>query len=326
MSGADTSNLTKSSVSTVAIVGGGVIGAGWVGRYLHRGADVRVFDPDPEAERKIGDVLANAEAAFEMLYGVAPEKGTLSFHSDLAEAVAGAEIVHESVPERLDLKQRVNADIAAAAGADTIICTSTSGLLPTEIQKGLDQPGNLIVAHPFNPVYLLPLVELVAGKQTADGVMDRAAAIFDSLGMKPLKVRKEIDAFIADRLLEAVWRESLWLIKDGVATTEEVDDAIRYGFGLRWAQMGLFQTYHTAGGEVGMRAFIEMFKPSLHWPWTKLMDVPELDDALIDKIADGVEEQAKGLTARDLERVRDKNLVGILHALKENEWGAGTLV
>ena len=316
----------RSAASVVAIVGGGVIGAGWAARYLHRGADVRVFDPDPEAERKIGDVLANAAAAFEMLFGVVPEAGTLSFHATLAEAVAGAEIVHESVPERLDLKQRVHADISAAAPADAILCTSTSGLLPTKIQEGLERPDNLIVAHPFNPVYLLPLVELVAGQGTAGGVMDRAAAILDSLGMKPLKVRKEIDAFIADRLLEAVWRESLWLVKDGVATTEEIDDAIRYGFGLRWAQMGLFQTYHTAGGEVGMRAFIEMFKPSLHWPWTKLMDVPELDDALIDTIADGVEEQARGLTARDLERQRDKNLVGILHALKANNWGAGTLV
>ena len=316
----------RSAASVVAIVGGGVIGAGWAARYLHRGADVRVFDPDPEAERKIGDVLANASAAFEMLFGVAPEAGRLSFHATLAEAVAGAEIVHESVPERLDLKQRVHADIAAAAPADAILCTSTSGLLPTKIQEGLERPDNLIVAHPFNPVYLLPLVELVAGQGTAEGVIDRAATILDSLGIKPLKVRKEIDAFIADRLLEAVWRESLWLVKDGVATTEEIDDAIRYGFGLRWAQMGLFQTYHTAGGEVGMRAFIEMFKPSLHWPWTKLMDVPELDDALIDTIADGVEEQAGGLTARDLERQRDKNLVGILHALKANNWGAGTLV
>ncbi len=326
MSAAETTGPGKASVATVAIVGGGVIGAGWIGRYLHRGADVRVFDPDPEAERKINDVLANAESAFEMLYGVAPVKGALSYHSALADAVAGAEIVHESVPERLDLKQRVHADITAAAGGDTIVCTSTSGLLPTKIQEGLALPGNLIVAHPFNPVYLLPLVELVAGQQTAVGIVDRAATIFDSVGMKPLKVRKEIDAFIADRLLEAVWRESLWLVKDGIATTEEIDDAIRYGFGLRWAQMGLFQTYHTAGGEVGMRAFIEMFKPSLHWPWTKLMDVPELDDDLIDAIADGVEEQARGLTARDLERQRDKNLVGILHALKANNWGAGTLV
>lgn len=316
----------RSAASVVAIVGGGVIGAGWAARYLHRGAEVRVFDPDPEAERKIGDVLANATAAFKMLFGVPPKAGTLSFHDTLAEAVLGAEIVHESIPERLDLKQRVHAEIAASAPAEAILCTSTSGLLPSRIQEGLERPDNLIVAHPFNPVYLLPLVELVAGQGTAEGVIDRAASIMDSLGMKPLKVRKEIDAFIADRLLEAVWRESLWLVKDGVATTEEIDDAIRYGFGLRWAQMGLFQTYHTAGGEVGMRAFIEMFKPSLHWPWTKLMDVPELDDALIDTIADGVDEQACGLTARDLERQRDKNLVGILHALKANNWGAGTLV
>jgi len=209
VSAAETTGPGKASVATVAIVGGGVIGAGWIGRYLHRGADVRVFDPDPEAERKINDVLANAESAFEMLYGVAPVKGALSYHSALADAVAGAEIVHESVPERLDLKQRVHADITAAAGGDTIVCTSTSGLLPTKIQEGLALPGNLIVAHPFNPVYLLPLVELVAGQQTAAGIVDRAATIFDSVGMKPLKVREEIDAFIADRLLRR--RHPLWL-------------------------------------------------------------------------------------------------------------------
>jgi len=141
--------------------------------------------------------------------------------------------------------------------------------------------------------------------------------------MRPLHVRKEIEAFIADRLLEAVWRESLWLVKDDIATTEEIDDAIRYGFGLRWAQMGLFETYRIAGGEKGMRHFITQFGPCLKWPWTKLTDVPELTEELTEKIARQSDEQSGKYSIRELERIRDENLVAILKALKNNRWGAG---
>ena len=142
--------------------------------------------------------------------------------------------------------------------------------------------------------------------------------------MKPIEVRVEIDAFIADRLLEAVWREALWLVNDGVATTEEIDDAIRYGFGLRWAQMGLFETYRTAGGEGGMGHFIRQFGPALQWPWTKLMDVPELTDELVDRIEEQSDAQSGMHSVRELERIRDRNLVGILRSLEANDWGAGT--
>ncbi|MEL6960188.1 MAG: thioesterase family protein, partial [Pseudomonadota bacterium] len=139
-------------------------------------------------------------------------------------------------------------------------------------------------------------------------------------------VRKEIDAHIADRFLEAVWREALWLIRDGVATTEEIDEAIRMGFGLRWAQMGLFETYRIAGGEAGMRHFIEQFGPCLSWPWTKLMDVPELTDELIDAIADQSDAQSGRYSIRELERHRDANLVGMMRALKARDWGAGAVL
>ena len=133
----------------------------------------------------------------------------------------------------------------------------------------------------------------------------------------PLWVHKEIDGHIADRLLEAVWREALWLVHDDIATTEEIDDAIKYGFGLRWAQMGLFETYRLGGGDAGMRHFLKQFGPALQWPWTKLMDVPELDEALIDKIADQSDVQAKGASVREMEKTRDRNLVAILNALKK---------
>ena len=142
-------------------------------------------------------------------------------------------------------------------------------------------------------------------------------------------MRKEIDAFIGDRLQEALWREALWLVRDGVATIEDVDDVIRYSFGLRWAQMGVFQVYRVAGGEAGMRHFMEQFGPCLKWPWTKLTDVPDLDEALVDKIAEQSDTQAAGLSIRELERIRDDNLIGIMEALErtgESGWGAGTLL
>ena len=312
---------------TAAIIGGGVIGGGWAARFLLMGWDVSVFDPDPEAVRKINEVLDNARRSLPGLSDVAlPEEGTLTFHDDLAEAVAGAAWIQESVPERLDLKHKVYAGIQAACGADAIVGSSTSGFKPSQLQEGALHPGQIVVTHPFNPVYLLPLIELVPSAANDEAMITRAEDILTRIGMHPLRVRAEIDAHIADRFLEAVWREALWLIKDGVATTEEIDDAIRYGFGLRWAQMGLFETYRIAGGEAGMRHFIEQFGPCLSWPWTKLMDVPELTDELIDAIADQSDAQSGMHSIRDLERIRDNNLVTILRGLKAQDWGAGKLL
>jgi len=169
-------------------------------------------------------------------------------------------------------------------------------------------------------------VEVCGGGQTAEWAIAAALETYSSISMKPLHVRVEIDAFIADRLLEAVWREALWLVADGVATTEEIDDAIRFGFGLRWAQMGLFETYRAAGGEGGVEHFIRQFGPTLALPWSKLTDVPELDDELIDMLVSQSDAQSGEYTARELERVRDRNLVGILKALEANNWAAGQIL
>jgi carnitine 3-dehydrogenase len=310
-----------------AIIGGGVIGGGWAARFLLNGWDVQVSDPDPQAERKINEVLANARRSLPALYDVAmPAEGKLRFVGSIAEAVAGASWVQESVPERLDIKHKVLADITAAAGPDTVVASSTSGFMPSELQQGSAQAGQILVCHPFNPVYLLPLIEVVPSPATRGDIAASATAILDSIGMKPLLVRKEIDAHIADRFLEAVWREGLWLINDGIATTQEIDDAIIYGFGLRWAQMGLFDTYRVAGGEAGMRHFISQFGPALAWPWTKLMDVPELTDELIDTIANQSDAQSAHMSIREMERIRDDNLVGMMRALKKNNWAAGQVI
>ncbi|MEY8097831.1 carnitine 3-dehydrogenase [Falsihalocynthiibacter sp. S25ZX9] len=306
------------------IVGGGVIGGGWVARFLLNGWDVSVFDPDPDAARKIGDVLANARRSLPSLYDRAlPPEGVLTFHETMADAVSGANWIQESVPERLDLKHAIHKQIQEHAPHDAILGSSTSGFKPSELQDGAHRPAQIIVAHPFNPVYLLPLVEVVPSALTPSTLTERARDILISIGMKPLIVRKEIDAHIADRLLEAVWREGLWLVSDGIATTEEIDDSIRYGFGLRWAQMGLFETYRVAGGEAGMKHFMAQFGPALKWPWTKLMDVPEFTDELVDLIAGQSDAQSGHMSIRELERLRDDNLVGMMRALKKSGSGAG---
>ena len=312
---------------TAAIIGGGVIGGGWAARFLLNGWDVRIVDPDPEAERKIGEVMANARRSLPGLSDVPlPAEGRLSFHADLAEAVAGADWIQESVPERLEVKHAVFARIQAACDAGAVIGSSTSGFKPSELQQGAARPGQIVVAHPFNPVYLLPLVELVTTEANDADLIARASAVLTALGMYPLHLKKEIDAHVADRFLEAVWREALWLVKDGIATTEEIDNAIRYGFGIRWAQMGLFETYRVAGGEAGMKHFMAQFGPCLSWPWTKLMDVPEFTDELVDLIAGQSDAQSGAYSIRELERIRDTNLVAMMRALKAQDWGAGALL
>ena len=188
----------------------------------------------------------------------------------------------------------------------------------------MKHPERFLVGHPFNPVYLMPLVEVVGGAKTTKANIERAMALYRSIGMQPLHVRKEIDAFVADRLMEALWREALWLIEEDVATAEEIDDAMRYGPGLRWSFMGTMLIYRIAGGVEGMRHFMAQFGPALKWPWTKLMDVPELTDTLIDKIAAQSDDQAKGISIRDLERKRDDCLIAVMQALRSQDYGAGS--
>ncbi|NNE53547.1 MAG: carnitine 3-dehydrogenase [Sulfitobacter sp.] len=312
---------------TAAIIGGGVIGGGWAARFALNGWNVRVYDPDPEAERKIGEVMENARRSLPGLTDVAlPAEATVSFHGAIAEAVAGAEWIQESVPERLEIKHATFAEVQAACDPEAVIGSSTSGFKPSELQQGAKRAGQIMVAHPFNPVYLLPLVELVPGEAGEATLIERAKATLSSLGMHALHLKKEIDAHVADRFLEAVWREALWLVKDGIATTEEIDNAIRYGFGIRWAQMGLFETYRVAGGEAGMKHFMAQFGPALKWPWTKLINVPDFTEELVDLIADQSDAQSGAHSIRELERIRDNNLVTMMRGLKAQNWGAGALL
>jgi len=305
-------------IERVAVVGAGVIGSGWAARFLGAGLDVAAWDPAPGAE---GKARAAVDVAWRAMThrGLAPgaSASRLTFHGSLEDCVAGADFIQENAPEREALKQDLLARIDAA-NPDAIVASSTSGLLPTSLSAKMKRPERMLVGHPFNPVYLLPLVELVGGERTQAATIESAAAFYRSLGMRALTVRKEVVGFIADRLMEALWREALWLVNDDVATTEEIDAAVVYGCGLRWSLMGTFLTFHLAGGEGGMRHMLHQFGPALKLPWTRLV-APELTEELIDKVARGCEDQAAGRSIRELETRRDDFLVELI-ALVQKYW------
>ncbi|MGP4071042.1 L-carnitine dehydrogenase [Piscibacillus sp. B03] len=303
----------------VAVIGTGVIGNGWITRFLANGFDVVAFDPAEGAEERTRDTVERAWDSVEALgLKEGASKNRLTFVSTLEEAVQDADLIQENVPERVELKQSVLRDIDINSKSDAVIGSSTSGIKPTVLQETLDNPEKLVVAHPFNPVYILPLVEIVGGVKTTQETIDQAYGIYESAQMKPMVIDKEIEGFIADRLMEALWREALHLVNDGIATTEEVDKAITYGAGLRWAQMGPFMTFHLAGGEQGMRHMLEQFGPALKLPWTKL-EAPELTDELKERVITGCESFAEDRSVAELERKRNEFLVKLID-LVEDYW------
>jgi carnitine 3-dehydrogenase len=305
-------------------MGTGVIGAGWAARALHFGINVVAADLRPEMEQVLRDAIANAEPALARLTNAPlPDKGSLSFTTDLAQMARQADFIQENIPEQLELKQRVLAEVSRHARPEVVIASSTSGLMPSDLQATLQHPERLCVGHPFNPVYLLPLVEIVGGAQTSEAALATAADFYTYIGMHPLRVRREVPGHLTDRLQEALWREILHIINDGVATTGELDASIVYGPGLRWAGMGTNLIYHLAGGEAGMRHMLEQFGPCLKWPWTRL-EAPELTEQLIDRMVEGTQEQAAGRSIRELERLRDDYLVAIQQVLREYDIGAGS--
>lgn len=308
-------SIPSSSIRTVGIVGTGVIGAGWAARCLARGLDVVAWDPAPNAEAALRAAVDNAWPALTRV-GLAPgaDVGRLCFLASAGAVAERADFIQESAPEREELKRRLLAEIDAAAAPATVIASSSSGLLPTRIQADCRHPGRVVIGHPFNPVYLLPLVELVAGEGTVPATVERAAAFYRSIGMHPLHVRKEIEGYISDRLQEALWREALHLVADGIASTDEIDAAVTYGPGLRWSFMGTCLTFHLAGGDGGMAHMLDQFGPALKLPWTKLV-APELTPELFERMVTGTRAQAGGHTVKELERWRDACLIAVTEAL-----------
>ena len=307
----------------VAVVGTGVIGSGWITRMLAHGHEVIATDPSEGAyERMLAQVKQNWPYAEQMGLADNASLKNLTFTSDLKEAVKEAEHIQENVPEVEEIKDTVLRDIDFYASPYATIGSSTSGIMPSELQKNLSHPERLVVAHPFHPVYILPLVEIVPGKQTSEENTIKAKQFYEGIGMDVLHVRHEIEGHIADRLMEALWREALHIVNDGIATTEEVDKAFTHAAGLRYAQYGPFMTFHLAGGEGGMRHMLKQFGPALKKPWTKLV-APELTEDLYDKVVTGSEASSQGYTMSELDQKRNEFLIKV-KALAEQYWPEGS--
>lgn len=313
----------KRVIKKVGLIGGGVIGSAWAARLLINGFDVHLYDPAEGVAARINTVLDNAIRAYrKMTLAPVAVNGLLTLVDSVQQAVVGMDFIQESGPERIDIKKALMREICDYTDADVIIASSSSGLLPSEMQDGVKHPQRLIIGHPFNPVYLMPLVEIVGGKQTSEHSKQAAAEFYREMGMHPLIVKQEIEAFLADRMMEALWREALHLLNEGVATVDELDQAICYGAGIRWSFMGPFETFRIAGGEGDMRHFMAQFGASLKWPWTRF-DGPDLSDSLLDKIVSQSDAQAAGRSVNQLERNRDDCIVSVLQALRANNYAAG---
>jgi carnitine 3-dehydrogenase len=299
-------------VRRVGIVGAGVIGSGWALHFLRMGLDVDVYDPAPNAQR---DLLRTLEQTWPLLErlglrdGAGPDR--LSFHTDLAGAVGDADVVQENAPENLPVKRGVLAAIDRVTRPDAVIASSTSGFAMTLLQADCTHPERCVVGHPFNPPYLIPLVEVVGGEQTDPVAVDWLAAFYAVAGKRPLRLSRELPGFVGNRLQEAIWREALHMVAAGEATVEEIDAAIAWGPGLRWAQMGPCLTFHLAGGNGGMAHMLDHFGPALLEPWTRLQ-APPLTAELRDRMVAGCLREADGRPVAELERRRDEFLAELL--------------
>ncbi|MEU3083953.1 3-hydroxyacyl-CoA dehydrogenase NAD-binding domain-containing protein [Streptomyces albidoflavus] len=302
------------NVRRVACVGAGVIGGGWVAHFLARGYDVTAWDPAPDAAQKLRRLVDAAWPALTSLglaEGASPDRLTVT--ETLEQAVAKAEFVQESAPEKLDLKRDLLTRLDAATPPGVVIASSTSGYPMTDMQTTAADPSRLVVGHPFNPPYLIPLVEVVGGEHTDPAAVAWAARFYEAAGKSVITMDNEVPGFIANRLQEALWREALHMVANGEATVRDIDLSITEGPGLRWAVMGPMLTFALAGGEGGMAHMLDHFGPSLKSPWTRL-EAPELDRELYDAVVAGCDEAADGRSIADLVAERDKGVIDVLRA------------
>ncbi|HEX6446867.1 MAG TPA: 3-hydroxyacyl-CoA dehydrogenase NAD-binding domain-containing protein [Streptosporangiales bacterium] len=304
------------AVRRVACVGAGVIGGGWVAHFLARGYAVTAWDPAPDAEVRLRRLVAAAWPALTRL-GLADGASVdnLTVAPELADAVADAEFVQESAPEDLELKRDLLARIDAATPRDAVVASSTSGYGMSEMYERCRHRDRLVVGHPFNPPYLVPLVEVVGGDATAAWAVGWAGRFYTATGKSVLTMDREVPGFVANRLQEALWREALHMVANGEATVEQIDRSITEGPGLRWAMFGPCLTFHLAGGEGGMAHMLDHFGPSLLSPWTRL-DAPDLSAELRDRMVDGCEREADGRSIAELVRQRDEALIAVLRAVR----------
>lgn len=310
--------MAQSMVSTVAIIGTGTIGASWASLFLAYGLTVRCADPSPDAEQTTRRFVEKAWPALSALCP-APDLDValqrLSFHAQIGAAVTGADFVQENAPERLDLKQVLLAEIEEALAPDVVIASSTSGIMPSAMQAGMQDPERFLVGHPFNPPHLLPLVEVVGGQQTSPASIAFAMAFYQALGKRVIHVRKEVSGHVANRLQAALWREAVHLAVEGVASVADIDAAVVSGPGLRWALMGPHMTLHLAGGQGGMGHFVDHLGPAFESWWADL-GTPVLDAAARDILVQGIAEEVGPQTVETLADKRDAGLLSLLAGTK----------
>jgi 3-hydroxyacyl-CoA dehydrogenase len=302
-----------SPIQKIAIIGTGVIGASWAALYLAKGLDVTATDPAPGAEANLRSFIDKAWPALEEL-GLSPgaSRDRLSFNPDLAAAVAGADLVQENGPERIDFKRELYAKLDKLLPATSLIASSSSGLTMSEIQKACpDHPERCLIAHPFNPPHLIPLVELVGGAATSPETLDRAAAFFDGLGKKTVRLKKEVPGHVANRLAAALLREVFYLIDEDVLSVADADAAVSYGPGLRWGIMGPTLLYHLGGGAGGIDHWFDQFTGPIT-AWWGVLGNPTITPELRAKVTAGVKAEAEGRSIEDLANQRDRELMGLL--------------
>ena len=307
----------QSSINKIAVVGTGVIGTGWILRFLFSKKDIKIFDPSDKQKKFLLDELKRTSPLLKKYYkNNININNQLKFCSSIKEAVSDADLIQENTPENEKLKIKIIKEISLHSKKSSIIASSSSGLLPSRIQSKAKNPERVLIAHPFNPVYLLPLVEIVPGKKTTKKNILEANKFYTKIGMKTLILKKELPGYLSDRLQESMWRESLHIINEGFASTKDLDDAIIYGPGLRWSLMGTFLTFHLAGGEMGMKHMLEQFGPALKLPWTKLK-APKLTNSLKKKIIEGTKIQSKKKSIKNLTNLRDNFLIDLQKLLKK---------
>ena len=297
----------------VSVVGAGTIGASWAAIFLARGYEVAATDPAAQSEAFARRFIDNAWPTLEKLGLVTKGASAkaFSFHRDVAAAVKGAEFVQESGPEREDLKVELLAAIDAALPSDKVIASSSSGLLISRVTAKCRHPERCVIGHPFNPPHLIPLVEVVGGAKTSPAAIAAAMEFYRALGKHPIHIKKEMKAHVANRLQAALWREAIHLVAEGVVSVADVDAAIAYGPGLRWALMGPHLTFHLAGGEGGMTHFMDHLAAA-NQEWMDDLGNPKLTPDVQKTIIDGVAQEAGSRSIADLQRWRDRKLIDIL--------------
>ncbi len=302
----------NSPIKRIAIIGAGVIGAGWTIRLLAKNKVVNVYDPNVSQINFLKNEIRRVSKSVLKFYKTNKlNKKNLFFTNSIKDAVKDADLIQENAPENINIKKKIVKEISKWAKPNAIIASSSSGLLPTNIQESCKLPGRFLIAHPFNPVYLLPLVELVKGKKTKINFIKKSKNFYQSIGMYPLILKKEVEGYLSDRLQESMWRESLHILNENLASSDDLDKAIIYGPGLRWALMGNFLTFHLAGGKLGMKHTLEQFGPTLKIPWTKLK-APKLTKKLSNKIIRETKKQSKGTSINKLTTMRDNFIVDLL--------------